>query len=280
MNLIFKSLILIVLTTVILSGCIHNDKVIGKHFAEAFDCSEAGGWVVLGRPNSIWDIGTVLEINNYSVEDLGNIKPLNCFPQDKWVREEGESGSARFVREGRYEISLAATLGLTKEELINTGISLSGDLGAEAKSQHSVLFDTTSPIEERINYLLLEGVVEDNYNAMSSDCKRAITPKDRFLVDGVLKVVEGAFTVVNNNGATVDLSTPEFHVIQEAAIRAGFDVTKAGSIAIGKEQEPMTVCVRARRFERALTNLGINSKDTPKPISFVEAMSEASWTAK
>lgn len=268
-------LVFVVGATIAVSGCPWKpDSPIGPDFANALDCPEDRGWVVLKRPNSLWGLGTVLEVSDNGAEDLGNIKDLNCFPADTWFKEEGKSASANFTGTGRYGLSLSATLGMPKAELIKAGVVVGGDLDSRGQPQHSVILDAQSTKEERINYLLLEGFVAENYEDMSGNCKRAITTANRYLVDGSLKVIKGSFTVVDNQGAAVDLSTPKYSSISDAAVKAGFEVSKSGSIVITEEQPPMAVCVRARRFDNVLESIGVGIKGEESPM-FNAAMQNA-----
>lgn len=255
-----------------LSSCSHTPETpMGSEFSKAFDCPEDRGWVVLKRPNSIWNLGTVLEITQNGAEDMGNIQSLNCFPPDAWTTEEGETASANYSSVGKYGMSLAGTLGIPKTELVKLGILVGGDTSTNEQPNHSVVFETQSAKEKRLSYLMLEGFVADHYNDMTANCKRAIATKNRYLVDGLLQINKGNFKVVNNQGVTVDLSSPSYKTIQDAAIKAGYQISSTGSIVMTEDKPPMSVCVRARRFDDVLASIGVISRGE-KSLTFDKAM--------
>ena len=55
----------------------------------------------------------------------------------------------------------------------------------------------------------------------------------------------------------VDLSTPKFKKIANAALKAGFKVSNNGSLTIKEGLPPITFAVRHADFDKILTELGI-----------------------
>lgn len=247
-------------------------------FKNAFDCPADRGWVVLKRPNSLWDLGTVLEVTSTGAEDMGNIQSLSCFPADSWVKDEGETASASYSSTGKYGMSLASTLGLPKAELLKMNISVAGDLNNNEAPQQSIMFETQAAKEKRISYLKLEDYISSHYNDMSAACKRAFTTENRYLVDGVLQVSKGSFKVVNNQGISIDLSSPAYKTLQDAAIKAGYTISSSGSIVMNEDKPPMSVCVRARRFDGVLASIGASRGIEAK--TFNQAMEKAGLKAR
>lgn len=279
MKIILKQQSLVLGIALFLSGCAFGPQspTATNAFKSAFDCPADRGWVVLKRPNSLWDLGTVLEMKNAGAEDMGNIQSLNCFPSDSWVKDEGETASASYSSSGKYGMSLVSTLGLPKAELLKMNLSVAGDANNNEAPQHSVVFETQEAKDKRINYLKLEDYIAEHYNEMSAACKRALTTENRYLVDGVLQVSKGSFKVVNNQGVSVDLSSPVYKKLQDAAVKAGYTVSSSGSLVMNEDKPPMSVCVRARRFDDVLASIGASRGGEAK--AFNQAMEEAGLKA-
>ena len=132
----FGNIALVVLVCVMLVSCQTTRPVSQtKTFRTALNFKIADGWVVLSRPNSIWTLGTIVEIKEGgSPEDLGNVKDLNCFPETVIIENSGEAPSTAYGTAIDYGLSLSATIGLPSKELVKAGLNLGND-GVRSNAQ-------------------------------------------------------------------------------------------------------------------------------------------------
>jgi hypothetical protein len=210
------------------------------------------GWTVLKRPNSIWTVGTVIALlDNGSVRDLGTLESLACFPAGAWIVVPGTAPQLQYGREIDYGLSVSATLGLPKVELAKAGLSFGGDGEAPSHKSMVVLNKVT---ERRVDTLRAEEFLETDFAKMSPACQRNLLDAKRFVIDKILIIEDGELSFDEANGAKVDLSIPKYKVIQDAALKAGYSVTKDGSLKV--QGTPVTFAVRQADFGQTLARLG------------------------
>ncbi len=243
-----------------------------KTFREALDFKPEDRWVVLARPNSIWKLGTIVELkDDGSIEDIGNIREINCFPNEVIIEDEGNAPSSAYSSLIDYNLSLTATLGLPSNEIAKAGLSF----GSDGKTpSHKNALKLEKATERRWSYVKLEEYILDNFESLNRSCKRTLLDPNRFILDKIYQINKGSFEVIGSNGVQVDLSTPKYKAIADAAIKAGYKITKEGSLTINEEGEPITFAVRRADFEKILSELGVLTKGT-EPQKFEKAMRDA-----
>jgi hypothetical protein len=251
-----------------LAGCGDQSVTETWGFQEAFALAPEDGWVVLSRPNSIWDVGTVLEHRESSIEDIGTIKDLDCFPGEHWIVETGSAPESAYTRAINYDLSLAATLGLPQAEMAKVGLSVGGNAGGGGPAGQTS-FSVKKATEKRVSSLKLEQYIENNYAGMNNSCKRLLLDARRFLIDKIYRIDAGELVILGSNGAKVDLGLPQYKPVADAAVKAGFGLNKTGSLTV---QEPVTFAVRAADFGGVLEHLGIAAR-APSEKTFPEVMS-------
>jgi len=271
----FGNTALVVLVCVMLVSCQTTRPVSQtKTFRTALNFKTADGWVVLSRPNSIWTLGTIVEIKDGgSPEDLGNVIDLNCFPETVIIENSGEAPSTAYGTAIDYGLSLSATIGLPAKELVKAGLNLGND-GVRRMPNHKTVLRLDKATEHRWSFVKLEEFIAENYADLSRSCKRIFTDQNRYFLDKIYQINNGSLEVVDNDGAKVDLSLPKFKMISDAAASAGFNVTKEGSLTIKEGSPPITFAVRQADFEKVLTELGVDTRG-PDSVTFEKAMEAA-----
>jgi hypothetical protein len=269
----FGNIALVVLVFVMLVSCQTTRPVWQtKTFRTALNLNKADGWVVLSRPNSIWTLGTIVEIKGGgSPEDLGTVLDLNCFPDDAIIEQSGEAPSTAYGTAIDYGLSLSATIGLPKDEIVKAGLNF-GESGQSPN--HKTVLKLDKATECRWSLVKLEEFIEENYAGMSSSCKRLLIDPERYMLDKIYQINKGAIEVVDNNGAKVDLSTPKFKKIANAALSAGFNVSNEGRLTIKEGSPPITFAVRQADFGKVLTELGVDTRGSESGM-FEKAMEAA-----
>jgi hypothetical protein len=264
--------LLIFLLSLILASCQTPPVPHTKTFKTALDFDDDDRWVVLARPNSIWTLGTIVEIKDGgSPEDLGTVLDLNCFPDDAIIEKSGEAPSTAYGTAIDYGLSLSATIGLPHDELVKADLNF-GDSGQSPN--HKTVLKLDKATERRWSFIKLEEYIAQNYAGMSSSCKRLLIDPDRFILDKIYQINKGALEVVDNHGVKVDLSTPKFKKIANAALSAGFKVNKEGSLTVKEGSPPITFAVRQADFDKILNEIGIETRGT-KGGTFEKAMEAA-----
>lgn len=268
----FMSLSVLVLLCLLLVTCTGGTQSHKGAFSTALDFKSTDRWVVLSRPNSIWSLGTVIEIKEGGTpEDIGNVLDLNCFPEQVIIETSGEAPSSAYATAIDYGLSLSATLGLPSQELVKVGLNF-GDDGQDPN--HKTVLRLDKAIERRWSFVKLEEYVAENFTTLSRSCKSVLMDPNRHILDKIYQINKGSFEIVDKKGAKVDLSTPKFKAIADAAASAGFKVTNQGSLIVTEEAPPMTFAVRAADFEKVLTELGIKARGSSAQ-SFEKAMKAA-----
>ncbi len=233
--------------------------------------NESEGWIVLSRPNSIWTVGTVIEVlPGRDARDIGTLVNLHCFPDDAWLVTTGVSPIIQYNRAIDYGFSASATLGLPTAELAKAGINFGGDGGAPTHKSVLVLNKVT---ESRVDSLKAEEFLMANYQSMRAACKRTLLDPTRFIVDKVLQVEDGEMGIVEVGAGKVDLSLPIYQTLQNAAVQAGYAVTSDGSLRF-PAGTPVTIAVRQADFATALAHMGIGRRGV-EPKSLREALVES-----
>lgn len=231
-----------------------------KTFRDALNFKPDDRWVVLARPNSIWTIGTIVEIRDGSPpEDIGNIRDLKCFPEDVIIENKGEAPSSSYNSVIDYNISFSLTIGLPSDEIIKAGLKFGSDGGSPT---HKTVIKIDKATEIRWSYVRLEEYISENFAKFSPSCKRVLTDQTRCILDKIYQINKGSIEVLDNTGAKVDLSTPKFKTIADAAIKAGFNLSREGSLMITGKESPITFAVRRADFEKSLSKLGLTAKGT------------------
>ena len=219
--------------------------------------SENEGWIVLSRPNSIWSVGTVIEkLPGREAKDLGRLASLGCFSEEAWLVVPGTGPEVQYGRVIDYGLSVSATLGLPQAELAKAGLSFGGN-GATPTHKAVVVLNKVS--EQRVDTLKAEEFLENNYHSMSSACQRNLVDASRFIIDKILVIEDGELSFVEGDGAKVDLSLPTYKFVQDAAFKAGYSVTKDGSLKVAKGT-PITFAVRQADFGTTLARMGIQRR--------------------
>jgi hypothetical protein len=256
----------------ILASCQTTPVSHTKTFRTALEFDDDDRWVVLARPNSIWTLGTIVEIKDGgSPEDLGTVLDLNCFPGEVIIEKEGEAPSTAYGTAIDYGLSFSATIGLPQNELIKAGLNF-GDSGQSPN--HKTVLKLDKATERRWSFIKLEEYIAQNYFGMSNSCKRLLIDPERFILDKIYQINKGAFEVVDNNGVKVDLSTPKFKKIANAALSAGFNVSNEGRLTVGEGSPPITFAVRQADFDKILNAIGVETRGT-KGDTFEKAMEAA-----
>jgi len=264
--------LVIFLLSLILASCQTTPVSHTKTFRTALDFEDDDRWVVLARPNSIWTLGTIVEIKDGgSPEDLGTVLDLNCFLGDVIIEQSGEAPSTAYGTAIDYGLSLSATIGLPQDELVKAGLNF-GDDGPSPN--HKTVLKLDKATERRWSFIKLEEYIAQNYAGMSSSCRRLLLDPERFILDKIYQINKGAFEVVDNNGVKVDLSTPKFKKIAKAALSAGFIVNNEGSLTIREASPPITFAVRQADFDKILNEIGVATRGT-KGSTFEKAMEAA-----
>ena len=224
---------------------------------EGLGLSENEGWIVLSRPNSIWTVGTVIEkLPGREAKDLGTLGSLGCFSEEAWLVVPGTGPEVQYGRTIDYALSVSATLGLPQAELAKAGLSFGSD-GSTPTHKAIVVLNKVS--EQRVDTLKAEEFLENNFHSMSSACQRNLVDASRFIVDKILVIEDGELSFVEGSGAKVDLSVPRYEFLQDAAFKAGYSVTKDGSLKVAKGT-PITFAVRQADFGTTLARMGIERR--------------------
>jgi hypothetical protein len=245
-------------------------KTVGLEKGLGLDPNE--GWIVLTRPNSIWTVGTVIErLDNGTVRDIGTLNSLGCFPADAWLVEPGTAPEIQYGREIDYGLSVSATLGLPKAELGKAGLSFGGDGNAPTHKSSVVLNKVT---EQRVDTLRAEEFLDSSFASMSPACQRNLLDAKRFIVDKILVIEDGELSFAEASGAKIDLSTPQYKVIKDAALKAGYSVTKDGSLKVPQGTQ-VTFAVRQADFGKTLSRLGYERKGPGESESLKSVLVEA-----
>lgn len=224
---------------------------------EGLGLNENEGWIVLSRPNSLWTVGTVIEKRpGREAKDLGTLASLGCFSEEAWLVVPGTGPEVQYGRTIDYGLSVSATLGLPQIELAKAGLSFGSD-GATPTHKAVVVLNKVS--EQRVDTLKVEEFLENNFRSMSPACQRNLMDASRFIVDKILVIEDGELSVVEGAGAKVDLSLPKYQFLQEAASKAGYSVTKDGSLKVSKGT-PITFAIREADFGTTLARMGIQRR--------------------
>lgn len=224
---------------------------------EGLGLSEDEGWIVLARPNSLWTVGTVIEKQlNREAKDIGTLTSLKCFPESAWLVTLGIGPQVQYGQTIEYGLSISASLGLPKTQLVNANLNFGGD-GKEPSHKTTVILNKVS--EQRVDMLKAEEYLEANFNAMSSACQRNLLDATRFIVDKILVIEDGELNVVETGGTKIDLSLPKYQFIQDAALKSGYSVTKEGSIKIANNK-PVTLAIRQADFGKILERMNIQRR--------------------
>ena len=202
---------------------------------------------------------------------MGCSLDLNCFPEEVIIEKEGEAPSTAYNTAIDYGLSLSATIGLPQDEIVKAGLNF-GDSGQSPN--HKTVLKLDKAIERRWSYIKLEDYIAQNYDGMSDSCKRLLIDPERFILDKIYQINKGEFEVVDNNGVKVDLSTPKFKKIANAALSAGFKVNKEGSLTVREGSPPITFAVRQADFDKILNEIGVETRGT-KGDTFEKAMEAA-----
>jgi hypothetical protein len=237
-------------------------------FRDAFGFDSEQGWVILSHPNSLWVLGTIVEIKGDSPpRDIGTQSELGCFPSDHWIVESGKAPASAYSSALNYNLSLSATLGMPNADLVKAGLNLGGvaDNGAP---NYQTLFKVEKATEKRVSQVKIEAYLESNFDRLSRSCKRLLLAGDRYLIDKIYQIDQGVLEVASSTGTQVDLSLPQYKAIADAAATAGFQIDKSGGLTV---TQPITFAVRTADFSRVLEELGIASRNPGQP-SFDRAM--------
>ncbi|MGH8615962.1 MAG: hypothetical protein ACREYF_29110 [Gammaproteobacteria bacterium] len=113
--------------------------------------------------------------------------------------------------------------------------------------------------EQRVDTLKAEEFLDNNFHAMSPACQRNLMDASRFIVDKILVIEDGELSFVEGGGAKVDLSLPRYEFLQDAALKAGYSVTKDGSLKVSKGT-PITFAIRQADFGTTLARMGIQRR--------------------
>ena len=79
------------------------------------------------------------------------------------------------------------------------------------------------------------------------------------MIDKILVIEDGKISIVETGGAKIDLSAPQYKIIQDAAIKAGYSVTKDGSLKV-PQGVPITFAVRQADFGSTFARMGIQRR--------------------
>lgn len=234
--------------------------------------SENEGWIVLSRPNSIWTVGTIIEkLPGREAKDLGTLGSLGCFSEESWLVVPGTGPEVQYGRAIDYGLSVSAALGLPQGELAKAGLSFGGEGSTPTHKAMVVLNKVT---EQRVDTLKAEEFLENNFRSMSSACQRNLMDASRFIVDKILVIEDGELSVVEGGGAKVDLSLPKYEVLQDAAFKAGYSVTKDGSLKVAKGT-PITFAIRQADFGTTLARMGIERRGSGDLEALLQESGEA-----
>jgi hypothetical protein len=238
---------------------------------EGLGLNEREGWIVLSRPNSIWTVGTVIEVlPGRDARDLGTLVSLGCFPEEAWLITSGTGPVIQYNRAINYGLSASATLGLPKAELAKAGLNFGGDGRTPTHKTVVVLNKVT---EKRVDSLKAEEFLMANHESMSGACMRNLLDPSRFIVDKVLLVEDGEMEVAEVGGAKVDLSSPNYKLVRDAAVNAGYSVTSDGSLRF-PVGTPITIAIRQADFGTTLARMGIRRRGI-EATSVMEALVES-----
>ena len=254
-------------------GCSDDSRPVttSQGFNQAFGFNPDDGWVVLSRPNSLWVLGTIVDIKGDGPpRDIGTVSDLGCFPSDYWIVESGKAPASAYTRALNYNLSLSATLGVADTELVKAGLSLGGDAD-DSTPNYQTRFKVEKATEKRVSQVKIEAYLEDNFDRLSRSCKRLLLDGDRYLIDKIYQIDQGAIEVAGRTGAQIDLSLPRFKAIADAAAKAGFQVDETGNLTV---TQPVTFAVRTADFGVVLEALGYASRKTDH-TSFDQAMQAA-----
>lgn len=253
------------------SACSTRPVTQSSTFESALGFNRQDRWVVLARPNTIWRLGTIVQIGQgREPEDVGNIEALGCFPSDVLRVEQGSAPAAAYDTTIRYSLSLSATLGLSEAELARLGLS-----AGTGEPNYRTRLKLDRATERRYDLAALEGFLVENFTRMSRGCQRLMLDASRFMIDKVYQVDQGSIEVIRDNGASVDLSLPQYGPIRDAAFRAGLQTSENGQLLIPAGHQPVTFAVRVADFGRVLREIGFERRTGADQLSFEDAMLRA-----
>lgn len=233
---------------------------------------ENEGWIVLSRPNSIWTVGTVIEkLPGREAKDLGTLGSLGCFSEEAWLVVPGTGPEIQYGRTIDYGLSVSATLGLPQAELAKAGLSFGGE---GSTPTHKAIVVLNKVTEQRVDTLKAEEFLEKNYHSMSSACQRNLVDASRFIIDKILVIEDGELSFVEGGGAKVDLSLPKYEFLQDAAFKAGYSVSKDGSLKVSKGT-PITFAIRQADFGTTLARMGIQRRGSGDLETLLQQSGEA-----
>ena len=239
---------------------------------EGLGLSNDEGWIILSRPNSMWTVGTVIEVTaRGQAKDIGTLSSLGCFPSEAWIIVPGAGADIRYGHTIDYNLSVSATFGVPKAELAKVGLNFGGD-GSVPTHRAVVVLNKVS--EQRVDMLKAEEYLQENFGKMSSACERNLLDPKRFIVDKILQIKDGEIGVVDAAGIKVDLSSPIYQVVQKAAIEAGYKVTTDGSLKVS-DGISLTFAIRQADFGSTLARMGIERRGAAVLKTLLQQSGEA-----
>ena len=257
----------------LICGCESLSFTNDKTFHACQGLRNQSPWVVLSRPNSKWVPGAMINLGEQGQpEILGNF--LQCFSESSIETRQGKGAEVKCEKSVRYDLSLGATINIEEIELVRLGLNIgSGDI---PNYYGEVVIN--SSVESYLDQLKLEDDILNNYSQMSKGCKLSLLDSSRFIVGEVYQVEEGEINIIKNDGARVDLTVPEYEILKNAAIGAGYSISESGGMIINKDKGPLTFAVRPASFEKALKELGFVRRVHER--DFLNRMERANLTVR
>ena len=239
MSVLTVSLFLV--ASISIAGCTTLPVSTGtKEIRDAFNFEIEEGWIVPKRPDALWSVGQIVEINDdgyaLTVDSLANLD--NCLPVD-----DPQIGPAPDIFQTgtyTYNVSLTAALGIPESVLNSSG--LDGD--------HKSTVSLNDVSRTALRLVPMETYIRNYYSSdMSDECKFVLKNSKRFFITEAIMISSGDVTLIDSRDATIDLSSDTFKVLSDAAISYGNTVTREGKLTIKK---PIPVAFRLRSFDNIL----------------------------
>lgn len=223
-------------------------------------------WEVLYRPSSLWKPGLAIEFQDGAPAAFHGNFLTNCLAGLDVQVAVGAAAPVTCETSVDIDASFLASVGLTDDKLVEARLqTASGGPNVIARVQIDKARETYLDMLQIENYLTRE-----RFDAMGTGCKRTLTDENRFIVAGTYKIEKGLIEVVRNDGASIDLSLPEYSVLKTAVGGSGFTVTSSGKIEIS-ESAPVVIAVRKGDFGDILEDLGITRRGAEDFAAYMRA---------